>query len=72
VFGVPLNSAGEDLSLDVTAHLREVFGAERVADPGNVLLDDRPLVKVGRHVVRGGADQLDSAGIRLGDTAWRL
>lgn len=33
--------------------------------PGDLLLDDRPLVQDGRHVVRRGADQLHPARVRL-------
>jgi hypothetical protein len=29
------------------------------------LLDDRALVEIGRHVVRGRADELDTLGVRL-------
>ncbi len=38
---------------------------ERVVDANHVLLDDRALVEVGRHVVGGGADQLHAAGVCL-------
>ena len=36
-----------------------------MVDALDVLLDDRPLVEVGRHVVRGRADQLHAAVVRL-------
>ena len=32
---------------------------------GDVLFDDRTFVEVARHVVRGGADDLDPARVRL-------
>ena len=40
-------------------------GRDLVADPLDLLLDDRALVEVGRHIVRGGTDQLHAAGVRL-------
>ena len=40
-------------------------GSEVVVDPGHVLLDDRPLVQVVVDVVRGRADQLHAAVVRL-------
>ena len=63
--GVPLDRAGQRLALDVAADGDELVGVQRVVDPGHLLLDDRALVQVGRHVVRGGADQLDPARVRL-------
>ena len=38
---------------------------EGVVDPDDLLLDDRTLVELGRHVVGGGADQLHPARVRL-------
>src|SRR3712207_8729486 len=35
-----------------------------VVDPGDLLLDDRPGVQVGRHVVRRGPDELDAPVVR--------
>ena len=37
-----------------------------MADPRDVLLDDGPLVQVGRHVVGGGADEFHAALVGLG------
>ena len=42
--------------------MRDEVGARvAVADARDVLLDDRPVVELGRHVVRGRADHLDAA-----------
>lgn len=51
-------------ALDIAA-LAQVFGRIAVADALDVLVDDRALVEVARHVMRGGADQLDAALMRL-------
>ena len=39
--------------------------------PLHVLLDDRPLVEVARHVVRRRADELDAAVVGLVVGSWR-
>jgi hypothetical protein len=52
-------------AFDVAADGGEVLGRQRVVHALDVLFDDRALVEVGRHVVRGGADQLDAARMRL-------
>ena len=43
----------------------EIFRRVAVADALDVLVDDRALVEVARDVMRGGADQLDAALMRL-------
>src|SRR3954452_18004513 len=63
--GVPPNGTGQHLRLDVPTGRRELSGAAAVIDPDHVLLDDRALVEVGRHVMRGRADQLHAAVERL-------
>src|ERR1700745_372179 len=70
VLGVPDDGAGQDLGLDVTARLDQARGGEPVVHAHDALLDDRPLVQVGRHVVRGRADELDALGVRLGVRLW--
>ena len=57
--GVPLDGAIERHGLELAADHRQVLGRLGVIDPVDLLLDDRTLIKIGRHVVRGGADQLD-------------
>ena len=59
---------GEDAALHVLAESHHVRRGVGVGDASDVLLDDRPLVQVGGHVVRGRADQLDAAivGLRVG------
>src|SRR6478735_3615145 len=65
VLAVPLDGARQHLALGVAAAGGQ--GLDRVGVVGalHVLLDDRPLVEVGRHVVGGGADQLHAAVVRL-------
>ena len=43
----------------------DLVGRARMVHARHVLLDDRALVEIGRHVVRGGADQLDAARMGL-------
>ena len=65
VLDVPAHRAREHHALDVAADGGQVFGRQRVVHALDVLLDDRPLVEVGGHVVRGRADQLHAAVVRL-------
>jgi drug/metabolite transporter (DMT)-like permease len=65
VAGVPADGAGQGQALGVPADRHQLGRGVRVIDPGDFLLDDRPLVEVGRDVVRGGADQLDAPRVRL-------
>jgi O-acetylserine/cysteine efflux transporter len=65
VVGVPADGPGQGEALGVPADGHQLGRAVRVVDPGHLLLDDRPLVQVGGDVVRGGADQLDPARVRL-------
>ena len=57
--------AGERDGLDVTAERHEVLRAHVELDARHLLLDDGSLVEVFRDVVRGRADQLDAAFVRL-------
>ena len=43
----------------------QLAGGAGVVDPHDFLLDDRPLVEVRGDVMRGRADQLHPAGVRL-------
>jgi O-acetylserine/cysteine efflux transporter len=65
VVGVPADRPGQGDALGVPADGHQLGRAVRVVDPGHLLLDDRPLVQVSGDVVRGGADQLDPARVRL-------
>ena len=65
VLAVPLHGARQHLAFGVAADGGQVFHRLAVVHAGHVLLDDRAFVQVGRHVVRGGADQLDAALVRL-------
>ena len=62
---MPAHRTGERDPLGVAADGREILRAVRVVDPGDLLLDDRALVQVGRHVVGGRADQLHAVRVRL-------
>ena len=63
--GVVADRARQDPSLDVAADGDEPLRRLGVGDADDVLLDDRALVEVGRHVVRRGPDELDTAVVRL-------
>jgi drug/metabolite transporter (DMT)-like permease len=65
VVGMPADGPGQGEALGVPADSHQLGRAVRMVDPGHLLLDDRPLVQVGRDVVRGRADQLDPARVRL-------
>ena len=65
VLAVPPDGPGEGQAFGVPADGRQASADEGVVDPDDLLLDDRTLVEVGGHVVRGGADQLDPAVVGL-------
>ena len=56
---------GKHGDFEVAALAPEVLDGVAVADPDHVLVDDRPLVEVGRDVVGGDPDQLDAPLVRL-------
>src|SRR5271170_3373342 len=57
MLGVPANGPGERDPLRVPADRREVLGTAGVIDPGDFLLDDRPLIEVSGDIVCGCADE---------------
>jgi hypothetical protein len=61
---VPGHRLGEHLALHVAAHPAHVLDGGAVVDAGHLLLDDRPGVEVGGHVVRRRPDELDPAVVR--------
>ena len=65
LFGEPLDRLGEGARLLVLPDRHELGGGARVVDAHDVLLDDRALVEVARDEVRGRADELHPAGVRL-------
>ncbi|ABA49823.1 hypothetical protein BURPS1710b_0776 [Burkholderia pseudomallei 1710b] len=65
VLDVPLDRARERHAFDVAADGRQLVRRHAVIDALDFLLDDRAFVEVGRHVVRGRADQLHAAVERL-------
>src|SRR5258707_1107158 len=52
-------------AFDVAALADEVVRCIAMADALDVLIDDRALIEVAGDVMRGGADQLDAALVRL-------
>src|SRR5690348_11771613 len=62
---VPLDGAIENHRLELAADDGDVFGRLGVVDARDLLLDDRSFIQIGRHVMRRGADQLHSPGVRL-------
>src|SRR5262245_40225910 len=65
VLQVPAEAARQDDLLDVAALAHEVRDGVVVADPDDVLLDDRAGVQLGGDVVAGGPDELDAAAVGL-------
>src|SRR5690606_2855423 len=65
VLDVAAHRTCQHLRFDVAADADQVARGHGVVHPGHVLLDDRALVQVRGHVVRGGADDLDPARVRL-------
>src|SRR3569832_163715 len=59
------HGARQHAALDVAALAHEVVWRVAMADALDVLIDDRPLVEVACDVMRGGADQFDTAFMRL-------
>src|SRR5437764_7586631 len=59
VLAVPCDGAGQHHALDVGSLADHVLQPVPVGHPDQVLLDDRSLVEVLGHVVRGRADELD-------------
>ena len=57
--------AGQHAALDVAPLAHQIVGRVAVADALDVLLDDRALVEIGGDEMRGRADQLDAARMRL-------
>ena len=56
---------GQHAAFDVAALADEVVGAVGVADPLDILMDDRPFIEVGGYIMRRRADHLDAARMGL-------
>ena len=65
VLGVPAHRLRQHPALDVLALGLQHGHGVLVTGPRHVLLDDRPLVEVCRHVLRGRSFELDPALVRL-------
>ena len=65
MLGVPPYRARERLCLGSATLLHELFRGAVVTHRGHGLVDDRAFVEVAGHIVRGGADEFDTAGMRL-------
>lgn len=57
--------ARKHAAFDLLAHRHQLVGSPGVRRPTRRLFDDRALVEIGGHVMRGRADQFDAAGMRL-------
>ncbi len=62
---MPEHGARQHAAFDIPALADEVLGLVVVRDALDVLLDDRSFVEIGGDIVRRGADQLDTARMRL-------
>src|ERR1700730_8159025 len=65
VLEVMAHRARQHAAFDVAPLARKIFRRIAMADALDVLVDDRALVEVSGDVMRGGADQLDAALMRL-------
>ena len=65
VLQVPADCPGERRAFHVAAEAAQVIDRAPVADPDDVLLDDRPRVQFRGHVVGGRADELHATLVRL-------
>ena len=65
VVAVPGHCSGQDEPLHIRAAELEILYRVGMRHPDDVLLDDRALVELLGHVVRRGADELDSTFLRL-------
>src|SRR5450755_4039579 len=57
--------ARQHAALDIASLANEIVGRIAMADALDILVDDRPFIEGAGDVVRGGADQLDAALVRL-------
>src|SRR5262245_60535432 len=64
-FEVKSDGAGQNPAFDVTPGGNEVVSRHRMRHPFGFLLDDRSFIEIRRHVMRGRADQLHAALMRL-------
>jgi len=62
---MPAHSPRQHLRFGIAAHADQFPRRHRVIHPCHVLFDDRAFVQVARYVVRGSADDLDPALVRL-------
>jgi hypothetical protein len=62
---VPVHGSRQHAPLDVAALAHQIVRLILVRDALDVLLDDGPLVEIGRHIVCSRADQLDAAAMGL-------
>lgn len=60
-----MDSARQHLALHIAAQRDVIFWALCMCDANCVLLDNRPLVEIGRDVMRRGIDQLHPALVSL-------
>jgi len=65
ILDVPANGAGKHHFLEVAALFHQVLGGIAMLNSRHALLDNRAVIENFRDVMRGGADELDSAIIGL-------
>jgi hypothetical protein len=62
---MPGDRPRENPSFNFASLAHEIVGRVVMADTLNILFDDRTFVEIRRNIMRGGADQLHAAGMRL-------
>ena len=65
ILKVMTHRARQHAAFDIAALAHQVFRRIAMADALHVLVDDRAFVERAGDVMRGGADQLDAALVRL-------
>jgi hypothetical protein len=65
VFQMMAHRARQHAAFDVAAFANQILGRVAMADALDILVDDRALVERAGDIMRGGADQLDAALMRL-------
>ncbi len=62
---MPFDGPRKHEAFHVAPHIHKIGRRHGVIDSRHLLLDDRPLVEDGRHVMGGRPDQLHAARVRL-------
>ena len=65
VLTVPFDSARQDLAFCISTLCGKIVNRQTVVNAGNSLLNDRPLIQICGHVMRGGTNQFNASVVCL-------